>query len=124
MSRDLNDLLLQSKETIDALIADGADTDSLYQIEHHLASQDFTKLEKAAVELVKQGYHVDDADEFDDDAGKRWFAFMAITDAALDEDILNRQVREITAIADECDVEYDGWGTYLDDDEDVEEDID
>lgn len=123
MNRDLNDLLLQSQETIDALNADGADTDSLYQIEHHLASQDFTKLEKAAVELVKQGYHVDDADEFDDDAGERWFAFMAITDAALDADILNRQVREIASIADECDVEYDGWGTYLDDDEEAEENL-
>ncbi|MDV6315841.1 ribonuclease E inhibitor RraB [Idiomarina sp. HP20-50] len=117
MSRDLNDLLMQSEETVEALIADGAETDLLYEIEHHLASQDFTKLEKAAVELVKQGYHVDDADEFDDDRGKRWFAFMAVTDAELDKDILNRQVREIAAIADECGVEYDGWGTLIEDDE-------
>ncbi len=117
MSRDLNDLLEQSEETVQALIADGAETDLLYEIEHHLASQDFTKLEKAAVELVKQGYHVDDADEFEDDRGKRWFAFMAVTDAELDNDILNRQVREIAAIADECEVEYDGWGTLIEDDE-------
>ncbi|MFP3458797.1 ribonuclease E inhibitor RraB, partial [Psychrobacter sp. SIMBA_152] len=73
MSRDLNDLLTQSEETVQALIADGAETELLYEIEHHLASQDFTKLEKAAVELVKQGYHVDDADEFEDERGKRWF---------------------------------------------------
>lgn len=117
MSRDLNDLLKQSEETVQALIADGAETDLLYEIEHHLASQDFTKLEKAAVELVKQGYHVDDADEFEDDRGKRWFAFMAVTDAELDNDVLSRQVREIAAIADECDVEYDGWGTLIEDDE-------
>jgi len=74
-------------------------------------------LEKAAVELVKQGYHVDDADEFEDERGKRWFAFMAVTDAELDSDILNRQVREIAAIADECEVEYDGWGTLIEDNE-------
>ncbi|RUO64837.1 ribonuclease E inhibitor RraB [Idiomarina ramblicola] len=117
MSRDLNDLLKQSEETVQALMADGAETELLYEIEHHLASQDFTKLEKAAVELVKQGYHVDDADEFEDDRGKRWFAFMAVTDAELDNDILNRQVREIAAIADECEVEYDGWGTLIEDDE-------
>ena len=117
MSRDLNDLLKQSEETVQALIADGAETDLLYDIEHHLASQDFTKLEKAAVELVKQGYHVDDADEFEDERGKRWFAFMAVTDAELDSDILNRQVREIAAIADDCEVEYDGWGTLIEDDE-------
>ena len=88
MRRDLNDLHKQSKDTVQALIADGAETDLLYEIEHHLASQDFTKLEKAAVELVKQGYHVDDADEFEDERGKRWFAFMAVTDAELDNDIL------------------------------------
>ncbi|WP_417442656.1 ribonuclease E inhibitor RraB [Idiomarina abyssalis] len=117
MSRDLNDLLKQSEETVQALIADGAETDLLYEIEHHLASQDFTKLEKAAVELVKQGYHVDDADEFEDERGKRWFAFMAVTDAELDSDILNRQVREIAAIADDCEVEYDGWGTLIEDGE-------
>ena len=117
MSRDLSDLLKQSDDTVQALIADGAETDLLYEIEHHLASQDFTKLEKAAVELVKQGYHVDDADEFEDEQGKRWFAFMAVTDAELDKDILNRQVREIAAIADECEVEYDGWGTLIEDDE-------
>lgn len=124
MSRDLNDLLTQSEETVQALIADGAETELLYEIEHHLASQDFTKLEKAAVELVKQGYHVDDADEFEDDHGKRWFAFMAVTDAELDNDILNRQVREIAAIADECEVEYDGWGTLIEDDELDDEDLD
>lgn len=124
MSRDLNDLLTQSEETVQALIADGAETELLYEIEHHLASQDFTKLEKAAVELVKQGYHVDDADEFEDETGKRWFAFMAVTDAELDNDILNRQVREIAAIADECEVEYDGWGTLIEDDELEDEDLD
>jgi len=124
MSRDLNDLLTQSEETVKALIADGAETELLYEIEHHLASQDFTKLEKAAVELVKQGYHVDDADEFEDELGKRWFAFMAVTDAELDNDILNRQVREIAAIADECEVEYDGWGTLIEDDELEDEDFD
>ena len=124
MSRDLNDLLTQSEETVQALIADGAETELLYEIEHHLASQDFTKLEKAAVELVKQGYHVDDADEFEDERGKRWFAFMEVTDAELDNDSLNRQVREIAAIADECEVEYDGWGTLIEDEELDDEDLD
>lgn len=117
MAADLNDLLEQSQQTIDALLDDGADPKLLYEIDHHLASQDFTKLEKAAVELVKEGYHVDDADEFEDDTGERWFAFAASTDAKLDTDVLARQVREVVNVADECGVEYDGWGTYLDDDE-------
>ncbi len=123
MSQSLNELLEQNEQTINALISDGAEPDVLYEIEHHLASTDFTKLEKAAVELVKLGYHVDDADEFDDEQGKRWFAFIAATDAELDNNVLARQVREIAAVADECDVEYDGWGTMLDDDE-LDEDYD
>ncbi|RUO76915.1 ribonuclease E inhibitor RraB [Idiomarina tyrosinivorans] len=117
MSAVLDDLLEQSNDTISALLEDGADPDEYYEIEHHLASRDFTKLEKAAVELVKQGYHVDDADEFDEE-GDRWFSFAAITEVKLAAEVLARQVREIDQIADECGVEYDGWGTYLDDEED------
>lgn len=121
MNIDLDALLRQSQETIQAMVEDGIDTSELYEIEHHLASQDFTKLEKAAVDLVKEGYHVDDADEFEDEQGQRWFAFAASVDANLDEDVLARQVREIATIADECGVEYDGWGTLLDDEFDEEE---
>lgn len=117
MSVNVEELLQQSHETISALVDDGADPSLLYEIDHHLASQDFTKLEKAAVELVKEGYHVDDADEFEDDHGQRWFAFAATVDVELDEQVLARQIREVAAIADECGVEYDGWGTLLDDDE-------
>ncbi|MGM0525703.1 MAG: ribonuclease E inhibitor RraB [Pseudomonadota bacterium] len=115
MTANLDELLQQSQQTIEALIDDGADPSQLYEIEHHLASQDFTKLEKAAVELVKEGYHVDDADEFEDEQGQRWFAFAASVDVELDESVLARQIREVAAIANECQVDYDGWGTLLDD---------
>lgn len=121
MTVNVDALLEQSRETIEAMIEDGADPSLLYEIDHHLASQDFTKLEKAAVELVKEGYHVDDADEFEDENGKRWFAFAATVDVELDEQVLARQIREIATIADECGVEYDGWGTLLDDDLDDED---
>ena len=118
MTVDVNVLLAQSRDTIAAMIEDGADPSLPYEIDHHLASQDFTKLEKAAVELVKEGYHVDDADEFEDEQGERWFAFSASVDVELDESVLARQIREIASFADECGVEYDGWGALLDDDED------
>ena len=124
MSVNVDALLQQSRETITALVDDGADPSLLYEVDHHLASQDFTKLEKAAVELVKEGYHVDDADEFEDDNGQRWFAFAATVDVELDEQVLARQIREVAAIADECGVEYDGWGTLLDDDEYDDDDED
>src|SRR5690606_24854066 len=113
----LAELLAQSSDTIDALVADGADPTERFEIEHHLASPDFTKLEKSAVELVKLGYHVDDADEFELDDGSRWFAFAALVESPLDEAILAAQTKEILAIAQQCHVDYDGWGTYLGDEE-------
>ncbi|EAQ31012.1 MULTISPECIES: ribonuclease E inhibitor RraB [Idiomarina] len=122
MSSMLDVLLEQSNETIDAMLEDGVDPSEYYLIEHHLASQDFTKLEKAAVEMVKEGYHVDDADEFEDEQGERWFAFAASTESTLDRDVLSRQIREILVVAEECEVEYDGWGTFLDEDEEDFED--
>src|SRR5690554_6415878 len=117
MANDLFQLLQQSRATVDALIADGANPDDTYQIEHHLCSADFTKLEKAAVELVKVGYHVDDADEFELDDGSRLFAFVAVSEVKLEQQILELQTKEVAKIADLAGVDYDGWGTYFGDDE-------
>ncbi|WP_417659518.1 ribonuclease E inhibitor RraB [Pseudidiomarina sp.] len=117
MANDLSELIAQSNETVAALIDDGADTSELFTIEHHLVSSDFTKLEKAAVELVKVGYHVDDADEFELDDGSRQFAFVAVSEVKLDPQILELQTKEVAKIADLAGVDYDGWGTYFGDDE-------
>lgn len=120
MANDLNQLLQQSDETVAALIADGANPTDLFDIEHHLASPDFTKLEKAAVELVKAGYHVDDADEFELDDGSRLFAFIAMSRVKLNAQILQLQTEEVTKIANLVGVDYDGWGTFFGDEEDDE----
>src|SRR5690554_8214595 len=96
MANDLFQLLQQSRATVDALIADGPNPDDTYQIEHHLCSADFTKLEKAAVELVKVGYHVDDADELELDAGSRLFALVAVSRVKLDVALLQQQSHEVT----------------------------
>lgn len=122
MAFDLDELRAQSRETIAALLEDGAEKDAEYVIEHHLASPDFTKLEKAAVDLVKLGFHVDDADEFQLDDGSRWFAFAAITESKLDEAILDKQTCQVADVALASKVDYDGWGTFLGDEEDEEED--
>ncbi|MGQ4275476.1 ribonuclease E inhibitor RraB [Pseudidiomarina sp. E22-M8] len=117
MSVDKQAIQEQTAETIAALLADGASADDIYTIEHHLASPDFTKLEKAAVELVKAGYHVDDADEFELDDGSRWFAFAAVSELPLERDKIEAQAIEVAELAAETGVEYDGWGTYFGDDE-------
>ncbi|MDX1705991.1 ribonuclease E inhibitor RraB [Pseudidiomarina sp.] len=125
MAVDLDALRAQSEETVEALLADGAPADDIYTIEHHLASNDFSKLEKAAVELVKAGYHVDDADEFELDDNSRFFAFVAVSETTLDARVLDTQTQEVAKIADLAGVDYDGWGTYYgDDDYDEDEDED
>jgi regulator of RNase E activity RraB len=123
MAVDIAALRAQSEETIEALLADGAPDDELFVIEHHLASADFTKLEKAAVELVKAGYHVDDADEFELDDNSRWFAFVAVSEVCLDAKILDLQTQEVAKIADLAGIDYDGWGTYWGEEDDLEDDL-
>ncbi|PTB88871.1 ribonuclease E inhibitor RraB [Pseudidiomarina aestuarii] len=121
MAVDIVALRAQSEETIESLLADGAPEDELYVIEHHLASTDFSKLEKAAVELVKAGYHVDDADEYELDDHSRLFAFVAVSEVQLDAKILDMQTVEVAKIADLAGVDYDGWGTYFGEADDEEE---
>lgn len=124
MAVDLDALRAQSEETVEALLADGAPADDIYTIEHHLASNDFSKLEKAAVELVKAGYHVDDADEFELDDNSRFFAFVAVSETSLDAHVLDMQTQEVAKIADLAGVDYDGWGTYYGDEDDFDDDGD
>lgn len=114
---DLEALLAQSDETIDILLEAGLEADEEIEIEHHLVSSDFSKLEKAAVELVKLGYHVEDAEEFELDDGQPAFYFAALTYCTVERAKLAAQTREITEIAKHCGVEYDGWGTFIGDEE-------
>ena len=119
---DLQALLAQSDETVDAILEAGLSAEDEIEIEHHLVSSDFSRLEKAAVEIVKLGYHVDEAEEFELDDGKPCFYFAAITESVLDKATLAEQTKEVAAIADACGVEYDGWGTFLGDDDEGEVD--
>ena len=67
-------------ETIQALTDDGTDISQDHLIEHHLASQDFDLLEKAAVDAFKAGFEVTDAEELVLDDGGTVFCFDAIVE--------------------------------------------
>ena len=69
-----------NQETIDALLEDGSQKDATYTIEHHLASNDFDKLEKAAVDCFKAGFEVTDAEELMLDDGGTIFCFDAVNE--------------------------------------------
>lgn len=113
-----------TEETIAALLEDGSDPDAMYTIEHHFYDQDFNKLEKLAVELFKHGYEVTDAEEVEfEDGGSAW-VFDAIREQSLEAASITADAIKLEALAKKHQVEYDGWGTYFEGDEDEDWDED
>ncbi|KUM53426.1 ribonuclease E inhibitor RraB [Rheinheimera sp. EpRS3] len=107
-----------TEDTIAALLEDGSDPYALYTIEHHFYDKDFAKLEKLAVELFKLGYEVTDAEEVEfEDGGNAW-VFDAIREQSLDADSIVVDAIKLEELAKKHKVEYDGWGTYFEGDED------
>lgn len=107
-----------TEDTIAALLEDGSDPDAQYTIEHHFYDKDFAKLEKLAVELFKLGYEVTDAEEVEfEDGGNAW-VFDAIREQSLDTDSIVADAIKLEQLAHKHNVEYDGWGTYFEGDED------
>lgn len=102
-----------NQETIEALLEDGSQPDAEYTIEHHIASEDFDILEKAAVDAFKAGFEVTDAEELVLDDGETIFCFDAIVERKLDQQALNKDIDTLLQLADKHDVVYDGWGTYF-----------
>jgi hypothetical protein len=107
-----------TEDTISALLEDGSDPDAQYTIEHHFYDKDFNKLEKLAVELFKLGYEVTDAEEVEfEDGGNAW-VFDAIREQSLEIAPIVADAIKLEALAKKQGVEYDGWGTYFEGDED------
>ncbi|MCS4306240.1 regulator of RNase E activity RraB [Rheinheimera pacifica] len=107
-----------TEDTIAALLEDGSDPDALYTIEHHFYDKDFAKLEKLAVELFKLGYEVTDAEEVEFEEGGSAWVFDAIREQSLDADSIVADAIKLEELAHKHKVEYDGWGTYFEGDED------
>ena len=101
-----------NQETIDALREDGSQMDATYTVEHHIASADFDRLEKAAVDVFKAGFEVTDAEELVLDDGGTIFCFDAIVERSLTRDELDKDTDTLVTISDKHQVHYDGWGTY------------
>ena len=107
-----------TEDTISALLEDGSDPDALYTVEHHFYDNDFNKLEKLAVELFKLGYEVTDAEEVEfEDGGSAW-VFDAIREQSLEIAPIVADAIKLEELAKKHGVEYDGWGTYFEGDED------
>ncbi|MBF7981651.1 MULTISPECIES: ribonuclease E inhibitor RraB [Rahnella] len=113
----------QREETrliIEELLDDGSDPDALYTIEHHLSSEKFEVLEKAAVEAFKLGYEVTDPEELEVEDGSVLMCFDVISEIALKAELIDAQVEQLMNLAEANGVNYDGWGTYFEGDDDEE----
>lgn len=112
-----------NQETIDALISDGSEADATYTIEHHMACNNFDRLEKAALDAFKAGFEVTDAEEVYLDDGGTVFCFDVIAERPLKRPELDTDIDTLLKIADKHQVHYDGWGTYfIGDEEEIEQD--
>jgi len=118
----------QREETrliIEELLDDGSDPDALYTIEHHFSSEKFDVLEKAAVAAFALGYEVTDPEELELEDGSIVMCCDVISEIALNAELIDTQVEQLVALAEAQGVNYDGWGTYFEgdnEDEDGEED--
>jgi len=113
----------QREETrliIEELLDDGSDPDALYTIEHHLSSEKFEVLEKAAVEAFKLGYEVTDPEELEVEDGSVVMCCDVISEIALKAELIDTQVEQLMNLAEANGVNYDGWGTYFEGDDDEE----
>ncbi|WP_409309153.1 ribonuclease E inhibitor RraB [Pectobacterium sp. B1J-3] len=108
----------QREETrliIEELLEDGSDPDALYTIEHHFSAEKFDVLEKVAVEAFKLGYEVTDAEELEVEDGVLLMCCDAISEVALNAELIDAQVEQLLTLAERHGVNYDGWGTYFED---------
>lgn len=116
---------IQTREIITAILEDGSCPDSLYSIEHHFSADTFAKLEEAAIDAFKLGFDVQDAEELKLDDGTTVICFDAIIESALNAEQIDDQVEKLAKLAEKYRIDYDGWGTYFEgDDEDEEYDED
>ncbi|RLR18070.1 ribonuclease E inhibitor RraB [Sodalis-like symbiont of Bactericera trigonica] len=117
----------QREETrliIDELLEDGSDPEALYTIEHHLSADDFDTLEKLAAEAFKLGYEVTDAEELEVESGEKLMCCDAVSEIALQAELIDAQVEQLFTLTQRLGVNYDGWGTYFEDPDGEEEEGD
>ena len=98
---------------IGELIEDGTNEEVHHTIEHHFASTDFDLLEKAAVTAFKMGFDVEEPEEAELETGEKVFAFDIVTEQPLELDIILDETKAMYELAKQCNVDYDGWGTYF-----------
>ncbi|RHW77543.1 ribonuclease E inhibitor RraB [Colwellia sp. RSH04] len=113
MTEELQQWMSHCDNLITELLEDGTNDEVYHTIEHHFASANFELLEKAAITAFKLGLDVEEPEEAELENGARVFAFDIITEQMLDIDLIKAETKKMFELAKECNVDYDGWGTYF-----------
>lgn len=112
--------ILEETESIIANISnDGYAVSDIYGIQHNFSSADFTKLEKFAVELATllgDKVEIDEPEETEE-GNSTIYVFSAVTEHSLVSDEIMGEINSFLALCNKFNVLYDGWGTYVDNDE-------
>ncbi|TEA26795.1 ribonuclease E inhibitor RraB [Candidatus Schmidhempelia bombi] len=117
MNNKLAQAQTQTAAVIDELLADGSNPDALYLIEHHISSSSFDILEKVAIDAFKLGYEATDPEEFLDQDDQTIYCFDIVSEIPLNAEVINAQIAQLIALTEQYQVNYDGWGTYFEGDE-------
>lgn len=102
-----------TEDLVNALIEDGSNEEVHHTIEHHFSSANFDVLEKAAIAAFKRGFEIEEPEEAELETGEKVFAFDIVTEQPLEFDVIIAETKAMFELAQECDVDYDGWGTYF-----------
>lgn len=109
----LEDWLEHTRNLVNELLEDGSNPEVEHVIEHHFASTDFAVLEQAAITAFKLGFELDEPEEAELENGEPIFSFDIITEQYLAIDVLLAETKKMYELAQQCKVDYDGWGTYF-----------
>ncbi len=113
MDNELLQWQAHTDELVATLLEDGSNEEVLHTIEHHFASDNFECLERAAVSAFKLGFDVEEPEEAELEDGSKIFAFDIVTQQPLDAKIIFVEVEKMFALAQQANIDYDGWGTYF-----------
>ena len=102
-----------TESLVTELLEDGSNEEAMHTIEHHFSSPDFNLLEKAAIAAFKMGLEVEEPEEAELETGEKVFAFDIITEQYLETELILDETQKMVQLAQQCGVDYDGWGTYF-----------
>jgi regulator of RNase E activity RraB len=113
IDNELQGWLNHTDTLVNELLEDGTNDEVYHTIEHHFASENFDLLEKAAIAAFKLGFEIEEPEEAELENGAKVFAFDIVTEQMLNAQLLRKEATKMFELAQQCKIDYDGWGTYF-----------